>query len=391
MTLTLAIAGCGGMARRHLLGLEKLKGLGRLEVDLVAVADPVEAQREGLADRARELLGRRPETYASTAGLHAAHPDLDAFDVSTSPDTHEEVGVEALAASAHVMVEKPIALTVEQGLRLVRAADEAGLKLAVAENYRRDPINRLAQALVDAGALGRVFLAVQSSSGGGEKVVITPWRHRSDKGGIGLDMGVHYADVLEYLLGPIATVVGMAEVVDERRIDERGVWHPADAEDLVVGAARFESGVLANLLLSHAGRGEGHFHRSLYGTAGTLAIPPDRTGSPLKLVLRRDGQDVEVPEADLLDLVPDFTLDRTTADLFGGVRLPSYDLPWADIDANLLAVEFDDFAGAILDDRPPEVSGHDGLRSLTVMLAFFESQNLGRAVDVEAFLRSGRA
>ena len=173
MTLTLAIAGCGGMARRHLLGLEKLKGLGRLEFDLVAVADPVVAQREGLADRARELLGRRPETYASTAGLHAAHPDLDAFDVSTSPDTHEEVGVEALAAGAHVMVEKPIALTVEQGLRLVRAADEAGLKLAVAENYRRDPINRLVQALVDAGALGRVFLAVQSSSSGGEKVIIT--------------------------------------------------------------------------------------------------------------------------------------------------------------------------------------------------------------------------
>lgn len=85
----------------------------------------------------------------------------------------------------------------------MRAADEAGLKLAVAENYRRDPINRLAHALVDAGALGRVFLAVQSSSSGGEKVIITPWRHRREKGGIGLDMGVHYADVLEYLLGPI--------------------------------------------------------------------------------------------------------------------------------------------------------------------------------------------
>ena len=127
---------------------------------------------------------------------------------------------------------------------------------------------------------------------------------------------------------------------------------PPTPRTLVVGAARFESGALANLLLSHAGRGEGHFRRTLYGTAGTLDIPPDRTGSPLKVVLRRDGQDVEVPAADLLDLVPDFTLDRTTADLFGGVRLPSYDLPWADIDANLLAVEFDDFAGAILDDRP---------------------------------------
>ena len=390
MSLTLGICGCGGMARRHLLGLEKLRRLGRLEFDLVAVADPVPEQRQGLAERALELLGRRPESYASASELHGARQDLDALDVTTSPDTHEAVGLEALAAGAHVMVEKPIALTVEQGLRLVRAAEEAGLKLAVAENYRRDPINRLARALVDAGALGRVFLALQSSSGGGEKVIITPWRHRRDMGGIGLDMGVHYADILEYLLGPIATVVGMSEVVDDRRLDDHGAWHPADAEDLTVGVARFESGALANLLLNHAGRGERHFRRTLFGTAGSLEVPPDRSGRPLMLVQRRDGRDVEVPGNELLDFAPDFALDETTAALFGGERPTSYDLPWADTDANLLAVELDDFARAILDDRPPEVSGHDGLRSLAVMLGFLESERLMRIVDVGEYLKPGR-
>ena len=82
----------------------------------------------------------------------------------------------------------------------------------------------------------------------------------------------------------------------------------------------------------------------------------------------------------MLALVPDFSLDDTTAALFGGDRLASYDLPWADIDANLLAIEFDDFAEAILTDRQPEVNGAMGLRSLAISYGFLESDRLGRFV-----------
>src|SRR6185503_16000471 len=101
----------------------------------------------------------------------------DGLIITTTPERHVEVALKAFAAGVHVMAEKPITLTVAEGVQLVRAGRAAGRKVAVAENYRRDPINRLGKAMVDAGALGSPFLMVQASSGSGEFVVMTPWRH----------------------------------------------------------------------------------------------------------------------------------------------------------------------------------------------------------------------
>jgi predicted dehydrogenase len=199
-------------------------------------------------------------------------------------------------------------------------------------------------------------------------------------------MGVHYTDLLEYYLGPIDQVVGMSAVVDRERRDQGGATHPADAEDLSVGIARFRSGALANWLLSLAGRGEDHFSRVIYGTGGALAIPPDRSGQPPRLTQRHAGRDAPVPEAELLALAPNFALDGATAGLFGGDRLAAYQMEWAEIDASLLAIEYDDFAEAILADRQPEVSGADGLRSLALVYGFLEAERMGRAVGIDELL-----
>jgi predicted dehydrogenase len=386
VTLTLGLFGCGVMGRRHIMGLKKLRDSGRLRFDLAGVCDLIAEPGQQAADLAADLLGRRPQVFTSLGQMRLALGQLDAIAITTAPDSHVALGVEALESGAHVLVEKPQALTVRQGLRLVQAAERAGRKLAVAENYRRDPINRLARALLKVGAIGRPFLAIQSSSGGGEHVIITPWRHLRQKCGIVVDMGVHYTDLLEYYLGPIEQVVGMSAVVDRERRDQSGAWHPADAEDLSVGVARFRSGALANWVLSLAGRGENHFSRVIYGTSGALAIPPDRSGQPLRLTQRHNGVDGVVPESELLAQVSDFALDTTTAALFGGERPAAYSMEWADIDANLLAIEYDDFAAAIVSDRQPEVAGADGLRALAFVYGFLESERLGRAVGIDELL-----
>ena len=383
MTLTLAIAGCGVMGRRHVLGLKKLKEIDRLRFDLVAVCDPFESSAVMMADLAGELLGKRPVIYADPSELPAK---VQALDITTSPDLHARIGIEALQAGRHVQVEKPITLTIAEGRDLVAAAGD--LKLSIAENYRRDPINRLAKALIDAGAIGKPFLAVQSSSGAGENVIITPWRHLKRACGIAIDMGVHYADILEYSLGPLSTIAGLGAVIDLERKGVDGTMHPADAEDLTIGIGRYESGALATLILSVAGRGESHFSRMIYGTRGSLSIPNDRSGLPLNLMVRENGEDRVVPDEDLLALVPDFRLDDTTATLFSGDRITSFQVPWADTDANLIAIEFDDFAGAILDNRAPEVDGAFGLRSLAISYGFLESDRLGRFVSVDELLTS---
>ena len=383
MTISLAIAGCGVMGRRHVLGLKRLQEIGRLRFELMAVCDPVEASARSMADLAEDLLGTRPVVLADPADLPA---DVEALDVTTSPNLHARIGLEALRAGRHVQMEKPITLTIAEGRKLLAAVGDR--KLSVAENYRRDPINRLAKALIDAGVLGRPFLIVQSSSGSGENVIITPWRHLKRACGIAIDMGVHYADILEYLLGPLQTIGGMGAVIDAERKGSDGTMYPADAEDLTVGIGRYENGALATMILSVAGRGEGHFTRVVYGIKGSLSIPGDRTGQPLRLSVRVNGEDRVIPDDELLGLVPDFRLDETTGALFGGERVTSYEMPWADTDANLLAIEYDDFAEAILSDRQPEVDGAFGLRSLAISYGFLESDRLGRFVTVDELLTS---
>jgi predicted dehydrogenase len=297
------------------------------------------------------------------------------------------VALQAFNRGIHVLAEKPITLTVSEGVRLVEAARQAKRLLGVAENYRRDPINRLGKALVECGAIGHPFLAMQLSSSAGEFVIITPWRHLKSRGGIVIDMGVHYTDILEFYLGPIDSVVGMSAIVDPQRVDQQGIAHPADAEDLSAGVMRFRSGAIANWMLSMAGRGESLFTRAVYGMGGSLSIPADRSGKPLMLAQRRAGKDVAVGQDELLGLVPDFALDATTAALFGSERLTSYDLTFADIDANLLGIEQADFVDAIVDGREPEVTGEQGLRSLALVFGLLESERLGRMVTLDEVLQ----
>jgi hypothetical protein len=77
-------------------------------------------------------------------------------------------------------------------------------------------------------------------------------------------------------------------------------------------------------MLSMAGRGASLFSRVIYGTGGSLSIPVDRSGRALGLCQRQAGKDADIPADELLRLVPDFSLDATTAALFGGERMTDY-------------------------------------------------------------------
>ncbi len=386
MTFALGLVGCGGMGRRHVLGMSKLKAVGRMNFDLAAVCDIMPENGQRMVDHAENLLGKKPQLFADfDPMIKAVH--LDGIIITTTPETHVEVALKAFDAGIDVLCEKPVTLTVAEGVTLVEAAKKAGRKLGVAENYRRDPINRLGKALIDAGAVGNPFLMTQLSSGSGEFVVITPWRHRKDRGGIVIDMGVHYTDILEYYLGAIDAVVGYNAIIDHERVDAQGVKHPVDAEDLSVAVMKYHSGAIANLLLSMAGRGEGLWQRVIYGTGGSLSIPGDRNGKPVTLSQRHNGKDAVIPQDELLKLVPDFYLEPTTAALFGGDRLTSYDMQWADIDSGLLGVEQRDFVEAVQNNREPDVTGEQGLRSLALIFGVLEAERLGRMVTLDEVLK----
>ena len=400
----LAIVGCGGMGHRHLYGLAELARAGLSPFELVGACDPVEENAASLADQAGKLLGRRPRVAGSLESLAAA-AEVHAIDLTTTPRAHHSVAVEALGRGWHVMCEKPLGLTARACRLMVEAAEASGRVLSTAENYRRDPMNRLGKALLDAGVIGEPRLMLQHSLGGGDGMLISVWRHRKDSSGVLLDVGVHFADILEYYLGPAATVYAQTrlhepvrknpaagrEAVDGGPAGVYGRWQrkmPAEfeatADDAAYATILFQSGAVASYIEDHAGRGEDLRKRAIYGSLGSLDLPGDRSGRPLTLHL--PGQE-PVSGTPLLELVPGFRLDEPTAALFGGDRLGEYGFEFAEIDRKILAVEYADFGAAIAGEPGrPEVDGRQGARSVALAYAWMESQSAGRAVTVEEVL-----
>ena len=249
----------------------------------------------------------------------------------------------------------------------------------MAENYRRDPVNRLAKALLDAGVIGDPRFMIHHSSGGGDQMMISVWRHQKDQSGVLLDVGVHFADILEYFLGEIDTVYAQTRLHEPTRYNPvalgaeptsnpSGVYGEAQkampaefqatAEDAVYATLTCKNGAVIQMIEDHADHGRSLWDRQIHGSRGSMDMPNDRSGGSLTLTLDR-SQVVE--GADVLDLAPaDFALDEATATLFGGERLWRYDFPFEQTDRKLIAVEYADFALGILGERPVEVDLDQG-------------------------------
>lgn len=402
--INLAIVGCGGMGTRHLRGLAELQKHGLSEFNLVALCDPVLDNANLLADEAAERFGTRPAVVPALAEL-AVH-GVQAVDITTTPRYHHTLAVEALELGWHVMCEKPVGLTVECCRRIREAQSRTGRVLSVAENYRRDPMNRLARAVLASGAIGEPRLMIHNTLGGADRMTISVWRHMKDQSGVLLDVGVHFTDILEYYLGPAVTAYGQVRLHEPVRRNPAagkdndmssnpagiyGRWQkvmPATfeptAEDAAYGTITHANGAVTQFVEDHAGHGRGMFQRLLFGARGSMDLPNDRSGQPVTVHLA-DGKSLTGDE--VLDLVPDFRLEEATATLFGGERLGGYDLPFTEVDPRIIAIEYAEL-GQVLTGRKPavEVDIEQGMRSVALVYALMESSLLNRAVTMDEVL-----
>jgi predicted dehydrogenase len=268
--------------------------------------------------------------------------------------------------------------------------------LSVAENYRRDPMSRLTRALLDAGAIGRPTLFLDVSAGSGNRIVITPWRHVKERGGMLLDGGVHNADMMRYIMGEVREVSAKIALWERTRYrPEGGVgvsgfyarWSgempesiEATAEDTLVSAISFASGALGQWVQSYAAHGRPFAQRVIYGSSGSLVPGGTRNGVSPQLTL---GDGEELTGAPLLSLVGDFHLDGVTAVLFGGERLAGYEMGFPAADRKLLAIEYHELGDCIEQSRTPEVDGLEGRRAVALCYAAFESSTLNRPVTLD--------
>jgi predicted dehydrogenase len=393
--LRLAIVGCGGMGRRHLAGLAELARSSSPSVRLEAVCDPRADNADHLAGEAQALLGVRPRVYGSASEMVAAEPELEAADCTTDTGSHHRVASELLDLGLHTLCEKPLALTLRGARRIADRARATGRVLSVAENFRRDPMNRLVRALVDDGAIGAPQLIVETAISGRDAILITPWRHRKLSGTLPVDAGVHAADMIQYLFGPVRRASGTIRLFERRRRKRQTAgpggfyerWADgmpdeieADGEDAIFGVLDFENGAAGQWTDNHAGHGLPVRSRQLFGSTGSIVAPGDRTGDPVRLVLD-DGRDVT--GEDVLDHAPGYRLEPLAAELFGGERPAGYGYDFATTDRKLLALEYDELAGCVRTGAPPEVDAQVAIRDLALVYALFESSVAGRAVSLD--------
>jgi predicted dehydrogenase len=392
--LRLAIVGCGGMGRRHLAGLAELERCVGHLVELVAVCDLNETNASELADEADGLLGYRPVVFGSIDTMVAGMDGLEAADCTTDSGSHHIVAAALLDAGLHTMVEKPLALTIQGCNRIIEAAERSGKLLSVAENFRRDPMNRLVKALLDASAIGAPQSILETSIHGRDHILITPWRHMKLSGTITLDAGVHNADILRYYFGDVISAFGQTRIFEPVRVRQNtagpgGYYEKwADSmperieptgEDAVFGLLTFANGAIGQFVDNHAGHGEAIVERRVFGTRGSITPPGDRNGKPVRVVLD-DGTDV-TGEA-VLVLVPDWQLDSDAAALFGSNRPARYDYDFVTTDRKLLALEYAELARCIRTGTRPEVDGYTGRAAVALINALFESQVAGRPVTI---------
>lgn len=292
-----------------------------------------------------------------------------------------------MEAGRHVLCEKPLALTMKTGRMMVEAAERTGMVLGTAENYRRGGANRVAKAVIDSGMLGKLHLMLEFWSGGDDKVIISKWRHMKDTGAIGLDMSIHYADIIEYYVGPVERVWGRGIIAEPTRTTADGSETiTPTGEDALFASMQTKDGVDVQYTYLPSGLGKRYQQRSLHGTKGSMTVPPDRSdgdvvvhladrelmGTELIAELEKRGAFININDVTKSVLGPDGTGGKGAA--------------WADVDAGYLAVEIADFIDAVVHKRAPEVDGMGGLRALAVVYAILESGVAKREVSVKEIL-----
>jgi len=258
--------------------------------------------------------------------------------INTTPNSvHLDTTRMAADAGKHVFLDKPIANTVAEGREIARVCEAAGVVLALGYQRRRESHFRWIKAEIDAGRFGRLVQAECNISRDRlGKIDLSSWRYQASgmPGGVMLQIGIHYVDVLEMLIGPVRRVHGAAAQL----------VLPGDNPDVACLILEHECGAISNLTASYASASE-YYMMNVYGKEASAYY-----------------------------------------DLFGGLRHlrrgETAPRPVAVTSNDTIREELDEFAACIRKGGKPETDGWWASRNLAVVMAGIQSAREGRAVDV---------
>ena len=337
------IIGCGGVSDVHAQAIQSIAG----------------ARLVGFHNRIRPRAERQAARYGVSWDLDLdrflRRPGMDAVSVCTPSGTHGELGTLAARAGKHVMVEKPLEVSLEKGRLLIAACREAGVRLGVIFQSRFLPAVQRIQAAVQAGALGKLLLGEASVRWYRKPGYFQegPWRATwaLDGGGALINQSIHTIDLLQYLVGRPRSVFGFAKNLLHASIE---------AEDTAAAVMEFGCGALGVVQGATSLRPGFPRRLELFGERGSLLLEGDE-------IARWD-----VPGATGGTQRPTAAGSGTSAPFSASMK--------SEI-ANHQR-QFEDFMAAIREDRPPLVDGEEGLKALEIVLAVYRSARERRPVEL---------
>lgn len=280
-----------------------------------------------------------------------ADPAVEGVIVTTPNDTHRDVIIQALEAGKAVYTDKPIAHTLEDANRIAAAVADTGQVFAVGHSSRRLSGHRAMKRWIEDGRIGEISLAEANfSNERGLELTPQTWRFYADKspGGAFIQLGVHHADTLQYLLGPVRQVSAHA----------RRLFTKSEVPDAVMAICEFESGALGYIGTGWASPGV--YTMNLLGTKANLMYDLDFTHWD------------ESHQAD------DWSTLRSQ--FYGESERQLVELPRTD----MFREQLEEFGLAVRGQADVEVGAPQAVRALAVVRAVLESSKLnGAAVLID--------
>ena len=220
-----AVIGCGRIAPKHAESIVALE-----EAELVAVCDIVPEKAQAFADK----YGAKP--YTSYEEM-LVNEDLDVVTIATESNLHAPIGIAAAKAGKHVMVEKPMAMTLESADELIRTCKDAGVKLAVIHQNRFNKSVKLMHKALEEGRFGNLThgQATVRWNRDDNYYAQAPWRGtKLQDGGVLMNQSIHNIDLLQWTFGPVESVFGYT----------RTAMRKIEMEDIGTAVIKFKSGAL---------------------------------------------------------------------------------------------------------------------------------------------------
>ena len=335
-----------GVGKAHVKGAIAAEGC-----KLVALCD---INPEQLANAQAKIPGAEEAlTYTDFAEM-LKNPDIDVVSICTPSGLHSDMAVQALRAGKHVLVEKPMDITVDKILAIEKARQETGLKVGGIFQNRRNAIMEPFKAAIEQGRLGDIFAAFFRvnwhrddnyflQSGG--------WRGTwaMDGGGSLMNQGVHTVDLMQWLLGDVASIKSNTRIVN----------HKIETEDFTQSTIKFKSGAIATFIsttCAYPGLGT---ELQVTGTDGSIHIEGDSV-----LVWKLRGERMDEEEAEMMEK-------------FGG-KASGNSADHTIVRGHPYQVQ--DMVDAVREDRDPMVGPMEATKAVRIINAVYESARTGEEI-----------